>query len=461
MAYEDKERCCQLLRTQVCEWLRSLDPDLCLADAQQAFVRVQPNSIYRLMDAIDTLCGESLSIQDAFEEVLTWAEREGAFQPKAGQIMTPMHIAYLMADLLRLKRDERVIDASCGVGNLLVAAWQHMQSSTSFNSWLLSSGQILFQQEVQQPSPSLLGYDFNAEMLPACYAHLLLSGFEKPHVRCSDALGSVFNEQMTRQMWGDIDVCMGNSPFSKYRGETDLGETLRHAGTIDTELLFLDLTLQLLRDGGRAALLVPDGVVRNTSTAAVALRKKLVQDHRLQAVISLPSGIFLPQTNVKCSLLLFRKGCHTGQDVFFYRVSEDGYSLDSKRRAVPIRTDLWDVRMRYAAAIGEEQPLPVPELVDPSWWEQYVSQQAHTSTRVIPQIKEEERNPANGERVSPFQRITSFTEAATEGDRFWLVSLAEIEQSGSYSLCADAYRRENTATRHISPHASRARMTQR
>jgi len=435
MAFEDAELCCLHLRTQVCEWLCTLDPDSCLADAQQAFVRVQPNSVYRLMDAIDTLCGASLSILNAFEEVLTWAEREGAFQPKAGQIMTPMHIASFMADLVRPQSDERIIDVSCGTGNLLVTAWQHMQSTTIYDAVQLANGRMLFRQEDWR-NPSILGYDYTAQLIPPSYAHLLLSGIAKPQLGCSDTLSRAFTEQRE----GSFDVVLGNYPIAKYFDAPDLSETLRQVGSLDSELLFLELTLHLLRDGGRAAILLPDGVLRTTATAAATLRKKLVQHHQLQAVVSLPQGIFLPASNVKSSLLLFQKGGATEQGVVFYRVLEDGYSMDAKRLEMPANNDLWDARLRIAAVTGEESPLAVPELLDPDWWEMYRAQPSQYATL---QTDVRDRNPANGERVTPFTRITGFQSTEATGEHWWTVSPGEMEQRG-FSLCADTYR-ANTA----------------
>ena len=342
MARTDADACRQHLRNIVSPWLASLDPESCLNDAVPVFAQLLPSAIYKLIDGIDTLCEESLSIQDAFESILIWAEKEGAFQPRAGQIMTPLHIAYLMADLLRPQIYERMMDASCGTGNLLVAAWLQMQQDLVGSAWSLANGRVLLNPETFQPlAPALFGYDADMQLCPVAYAHLLLSGIDRPQVRCSDALGSVFNQRLSDHVWGTIDKIIGNPPFNGFLDLPDLGETLKEMDTHNTELLFVELTLQLLRTGGQAALLIPDGVVRNSLHAAVELRKKLVRNHRLQAVISLPAGVFLPLAGVKSTILLFQKDEPTGDPVLFYRVREDGFTFDARRQERPERNDLW------------------------------------------------------------------------------------------------------------------------
>lgn len=431
MASVNPYECCQHLRTHVSTWLRAKDPESCLADTIQAFIQVQPHVIYRFMDALDMLCEEYVSMQDAFEAVLLWAEKEGAFQPKAGQIMTPMHIAYLMADLVRPQADECVIDVSCGTGNLLVAARQHMQCGKAIS--LLDNGRALFDEQI--PSrPLLKGFDFNPMLLLPCYTHLLLSGVDMPSVHCSDALGSIFHQRMTEQAWGAVDVVLLNPPYSGFVDRADLGKTLQQIGTSESELLFAELTLQLLREGGRACLLVPEGILRNGSRACHALRKKLIQNHQLKAVVSLPQGIFLPQSNIKTSLLLFHKGGQTGEDVFFYRVSSDGYTLDARREATSTN-DLWDLRLQLALAQG--LPNPVPGLLDPALWEKYSSGSWYFQPKV------RSANPATRDRVP---QITSIEALTSTAERSWFVSVEEI-QASNYSLCADTYRSTMSQTK--------------
>lgn len=438
MAHTDPEDCRQHLRSHVGPWLSSLAPDECLRDAPYVLAQALPEAIYKLMDAIDLVCEDALSILDAFEAVLSWAEKEGAFQSGAGQIMTPAHIAFLMMDLVRPQPDERFMDASCGTGNLLVAAYQHMQSALGTPAWYLANGRMLFNPEAIDPfTPSLLGYDYETIIPPITYAHALLSGVDHPQVQCSDALGSTFNQRLTDHAWGEIDVVCGNPPYNGYIDIPDLGETLKNVGTRDTELLFVELTMQLLREGGRSALLLPEGVVRNGSKAATELRRKLVQEHHLQAVISLPSGVFLPLTNVKSSILVFQKCQPTGSPVLFYRVQEDGFTFDARRQEVPAKNDLWDLRCQFAAALGQPAPAPVLELMSLDWWAEYAAGDP-SRTHVTPVTTTRDSDPISGKPVPVFQQVTGFVSAPAAGERAWFVSLEEIEESG-FSLCADTY----------------------
>lgn len=439
MALTDAAGCCQHLRQRVGPWLASQDSGGCLQEAPYVFAQVLPVAIYKLMDAIDLVCEDSLSILDAFELVLAWAEKEGAFQPTAGQIMTPAHIASLMMDLVRPQPDERFMDASCGTGNLLVAAHQHMQIACNVPAWYLANGRMLFNPEEAAPyTPTLFGYDYETIIPPITYAHALLSGVAHPQIQCSDALGSVFNQKLAERAWGELDVICGNPPYNGHLDLPDLGETLKNVGTRDTELLFVELTMQLLREGGRSALLLPEGVVRNASKAAIELRRKLVQEHYLQAVISLPPGIFLPLTNVKTSMLVFQKRPPTDASVLFYRVGADGFTFDARRQEVPAQNDLWDLRCQFAAALDQPAPAPVLELMSLDWWTAYTAGDP-SRTHVIPVTTTRDIDPISGKPVPAFQQVTSFVSAPVEEERSWFVSFDEIEER-SFSLCADTYR---------------------
>lgn len=447
LARADSEHCYHHLRYTVGEWLASLDRGSCLDEAPYIFARPLPNHLYRLLDAVDALCAASVSLLEAFESVIWWAGLEGAFSVKAGQVLTPMHIAFLIAELVRPRPGERIMDMSSGTGNLLAAAWHHMQRMGAGAPCFLTDGRALVDAREQgDAGATLLGYDYSPEIVLPAYAHLLLCGGGLASVRCGDALGGRFNRQVTERAWGDIDVVLLNPPYNGFCDANDLGETLRWLETDKTELLFVELAMQVLREGGRAALLLPEGVYRNTSRAAIAVRKKLLAENQVHAVVALPQELFQPLAGIRTSLVLFTKGGHTSDPIWFYRLSNDGFSLDSRRRPVP-ETDLWDLRLQHAAAFGLAPTVPIPELIDQDVWEQYAAGYPATK-HVSPVVEPSAINPISGERGRVLHGVTGLTITESSVPRSWYVSLEQVEAHG-YSLCAETYQ-ERAETRRLS-----------
>ncbi len=440
MAQENGEQTLAHLRSNVSRWLRALDPDSCLRDADAAFCQLLPHVIYRLIDAIDRLCEESLSVGSVFDAIIAYAGTLGAYSPRAGQILTPPHVAQLMADLLRPQPGELIVDPSCGTGNLLAAACQYMQVQNAYASVRLADGCALIDpQEYRAITGDLLGYDIDLFMIAPAYASLLLSCLDRPGVREADTLSNRFPQRSASEIWGNVDVVLCNPPYSGVLDANDLSESLRWLGTRSTELLFVELCRQMLREGGRAALLLPEGVLRNTLKAAVALRKRLMTEAQVRAVISLPSGVFLPHSGVKTSIVLFTKGEPTSE-VWFYRCTADGYTLDAKRRPTATITDLFDLRMHYAARFGETPPFLARGVSVEEVWEQYNLNGDDPATKyVAPEVTVAAAHPFKGTPVAPFEQVTGLrvTEATTE--RAFVVPAEQIA-SNAYSLCADTYR---------------------
>lgn len=432
----DGDECARHLRERVGPWLRSLDPDSCLGEAAPVFAQLLPAQIFSIMDSIDVLCAQASSLQVAFADVLAYAEQGEAFNPKAGQIMTPPHIASLMADLVDPRAGERVIDPACGTANLLVAAWQTAMLRQSYEPCVLADGRALCEPGACGAlAPSLTGYDNAPLVIPVAFAHLLACLDELPKVRCSDTLSGTFSRRMREPLGGEYDVVLGNPPYGGYLDHDDLCESLRALHSQESALLFVKRALQLLRPGGRAALLLPEGVVRNLDRASVALRRELVEQHRLLAVASLPQGIFLPQAAIKTTLVLLSRG-EPGGECLMYHVRSDGYTFQSPRRPAPFESDLFDLRFQVAAYHGLRPPTPVPD-----WWEQFAleSRLAPGSSYVTPVTREERRHPFTGEPCDPFLRLAGFeVRPAREEQRAWLVGLEEVRDA-QYSLCVEDY----------------------
>jgi type I restriction enzyme M protein len=175
------------------------------------------------------------------------------------------------------------------------------------------------------------GFDFDVTMLRIAAMNLLLHGIDAPDIHYQDTLSSGFPDKFPNLAQNFFDVILANPPF---KGSLDFEDVhsslLAQVKTKKTELLFVALILRMLKNGGRSATIVPDGVLFGSSKAHVALREMLVEKNQLEAVISLPSGVFKPYAGVSTGILIFTKGGKT-EDVFFYDLQDDGFSLDDKR----------------------------------------------------------------------------------------------------------------------------------
>src|ERR1019366_7332210 len=173
------------------------------------------------------------------------------------------------------------------------------------------------------------GFDFDATMLRIAAMNLMLHGVDDPDIHYQDTLSAGFTDKFPKAAAGGFNVILANPPF---KGSLDFEDVhaslLRQVKTKKTELLFLVLILRMLKIGGRSATIVPDGVLFGSSTAHVALRKLLMDGNQLEAVISLPSGVFKPYAGVSTGILVFTKGGRS-DDVFFYDIEADGFSLDA------------------------------------------------------------------------------------------------------------------------------------
>jgi type I restriction enzyme M protein len=276
-----------------------------------------------------------------------------------GQFRTPRHIIRLMVDLVEPKPTEVVGDPACGTGGFLVAVMEYvMEAHTSEKGQyveerdgeirLTFTGDKLSKEERAHIREKMFhGFDFDATMLRIAAMNLMLHGVEKPAIHYQDTLSKSFSERFPAFASDAFDLVLANPPFKGSLDASDVHPSLTgKVKTKKTELLFLVLLLGMLRLGGRCAVIVPDGVLFGSSKAHVALRKMLVEDHQLDAVVKLPAGVFKPYAGVSTAILFFTKGGRT-EHVWFYDVQADGFSLDDKRDPVA-DNDLPDVRVRWA-----------------------------------------------------------------------------------------------------------------
>lgn len=312
----------------------------------------KPSLLVSAVGMIDSLpLGDDDTKGDLYEYLLSKLTTAGI----NGQFRTPRHIIRLMVDMLEPKPTETIGDPACGTGGFLVSVAQYLlETYTSPDGIIVdeTTGQATYTGDLLEPHRDFVqkdmfhGFDFDATMLRIAAMNLLLHGVNSPDVHYQDTLANSFPEHFPRYANNSLDVILANPPFKGSLDYDDVHSSLlANVKTKKTELLFIVLILRMLKLGGRSATVVPDGVLFGSSNAHHALRKMLIEENQLDAVISLPSGVFKPYAGVSTAIILFTKGGHT-EDVFFYDVEADGYTLDDKRNKTDVN-DLPDALKRW------------------------------------------------------------------------------------------------------------------
>ena len=278
-----------------------------------------------------------------------------------GQFRTPRHIIRLMVELMQPQPTDRICDPSCGTAGFLVEAYDYLLREHTSEAGkhvelvdgeehITYSGDMLAQQghRAHVDRDMFHAYDFDATMLRIASMNLVMHGVGEPDVHYQDTLSQSFEERHPKGSKGAFDLILANPPFKGSLDEQDVApDLLRVVKTKKTELLFIALILRMLKVGGRSATIVPDGVLFGSSKAHVQLRQQLIENNQLEAVISLPSGVFRPYAGVSTAIIIFAKGGQT-ENVFFYDVQSDGYTLDDKRSKIGDGAgDLQDVLEKY------------------------------------------------------------------------------------------------------------------
>jgi type I restriction enzyme M protein len=295
-----------------------------------------------LSKVVDMLDGIPMADRDTNGDLYEYLLSKIASAGVNGQFRTPRHIIDLMVNMTAPQPNDEICDPACGTGGFLVAASEYVRD-THTEALLDTVQRSHFHQSMFH------GYDFDSTMLRIGSMNMLMHGIEAPDIRYRDSLSegaAADSEKYT--------LILANPPFA---GSLDYESTAkdlqRIVKTKKTELLFLALFLKLLKPGGRAAVIVPDGVLFGSSTAHKALRKALVEDQKLDAIVKLPSGVFRPYAGVSTAILFFTKTNSGGtDDVWFYDVQADGFSLDDKRNPVSAN-DLPDVLARWKDRAAE------------------------------------------------------------------------------------------------------------
>ena len=278
-----------------------------------------------------------------------------------GQFRTPRHIIRMMVELTDPKADDVICDPACGTAGFLVSAGEYLKERRR--------EEIFFSREKKEHYMNHMfhGFDMDRTMLRIGAMNMMTHGIDNPFIEYRDSLS---DQNPDRDKYSLI---LANPPF-KGSLDADIVATdlLKICKTKKTELLFLALFLKMLKVGGRCACIVPDGVLFGSSKAHKDIRREIVENNRLEAVISMPSGVFKPYAGVSTAVLVFTKTGHGGTDqVWFYDMKADGFSLDDKRSAVK-ENDIPDIVKRFHDLEGErdrkrtEQSFLVPkqEIVD-------------------------------------------------------------------------------------------------
>lgn len=301
--------------------------------------------IDQIYEDIEKQIQKGQTFQDTQGDMYEYLLSEIASAGKNGQFRTPRHIIQLICELVDPQLGNTILDPACGTGGFLLGAYQHIltKHTSKDNQQLDENGLVrgtlgdkLTDKRLwtQLKEKTFFGYDFDSTMVRIGLMNLILHGIASPNIERRDTLSKKYNED------NKYDVILANPPFKGSIDKGDINENLA-LKTTKTELLFVNRIINSLKIGGRAGVIVPDGVLFGSSNAHKDLRKMLIEKCELQGIVSMPSGVFKPYAGVSTAILIFVKG-GTTEKVWFYDMEADGYSLDDKRDKVETN-DLPDI----------------------------------------------------------------------------------------------------------------------
>jgi type I restriction enzyme M protein len=308
------------------------------------FLIANPGLLTNVVSQIDSIPMEDRDTKgDLYEYMLSKLTTAGT----NGQFRTPRHIIRMMVELMAPGPREIICDPACGTAGFLVSVAEYLQELKDSDGNLILNApgnREHFNKEMFH------GFDFDATMLRIGSMNLMLHGIEDPKIEARDSLS-----QDHAGIKEAFTLILANPPFKGSVEKSSIAKDLtKETNTTKTELLFLALLLRLLKIGGRAAVIVPDGVLFGSSTAHKKVRQMLVDNHKLDGIISMPSGVFKPYAGVSTAVLIFTKTGAGGTDwVWFYDMTTDGLSLDDKRQPVQ-ENDIPDLLQRWHARVAPD-----------------------------------------------------------------------------------------------------------
>lgn len=306
------------------------------------FLIPTPQVLQKIITGLEDLYEHDIAELDMQGDLYEYMLGKLATAGQNGQFRTPKHIRELMVQLLQPTLDDLIVDPACGTAGFLVSSAEYIrkkyEDSMTDAQWENFDG------------PGFTGFDTDPTMLRISAMNLMLHSIKNPEIDYKD---SVSKQNEIKEKY---TMCLANPPFKGTVDAESINDNLKAVtNTKKTELLFLALFLRMLKKGGQCACIVPDGVLFGSSKAHQAIRKELVENHQLRAVISMPSGVFKPYAGVSTAILVFTKtGAGGTEDVWFYDMQADGFSLDDKRSEIEAN-DIPDILQRFHNLDAEKE----------------------------------------------------------------------------------------------------------
>lgn len=304
------------------------------------FIIPTPIMLQRVVEAMDKLETEGKDTKgDIYEYLLAKLSQAGV----NGQFRTPRHIIEMIVKLMKPSPEDVIVDPACGTAGFLVEAGKYVKENNK---------NLFIDEELKEHfnNSMFYGFDMDRTMLRIGAMNLMQHGIENPNIMYKDSVSEENKEE------GKYTLVLANPPFKGSIDSERISKDLTAiTNTKKTELLFLALFLRILKTGGRCASIVPDGVLFGSSNAHKAIRKELIENQKLEAIISMPSGVFKPYAGVSTAIVIFTKTKESATDkVWFYDMTADGLSLDDQRQPVK-ENDIPDIIQRFNNRYSEEE----------------------------------------------------------------------------------------------------------
>ena len=363
------------------------------------FLIPTPQLLEKVITGLDDLYEHDIADLDMQGDLYEYMLGKLQTAGKNGQFRTPKHIREMMVALLAPTADDRICDPACGTAGFLVSSAKYIRDHYE---------DVMTDEQWENfKSTAFTGFDMDRTMLRISAMNLMLHSITNPEIDYKDSVSK------QNDLQSKFDVILANPPFKGTIDAESISDNLKAmVNTKKTELLFVALFIRMLRKGGRCACIVPDGVLFGSSKAHKAIRQELVENQQLQAIISMPSGVFKPYAGVSTAVLVFVKTGAGGTDkVWFYDMQADGFSLDDKRSEVA-ENDIPDIIGRFHNLAGEESRerteqsffVPKQEIVENGYdlsinkykKVEYVPVEYPPTSEILAELKELEREVAKG-----------------------------------------------------------------